>query len=104
MVKTVGTKNDKVRSFRSMAEMLKCLAHPVRLMILMELSKGSKCVKDIQELFPKISQPTLSQHINILKRYGIIDYLQEGQKRCYYLVNPEDIKQIIKLVSKMLIE
>ncbi len=68
-------------------ELLRVMAHPVRVMILEELSKGIKCVSDL-ESFLEISQPNVSQHISLMRRCGIIDYYIDGRQRCYYLVDP----------------
>jgi DNA-binding transcriptional ArsR family regulator len=68
-------------------ELLKVIAHPARVMILEELAKGVKCVSDLEE-FLDISQPNVSQHLSLLRRYGIIDYYVDGRLRCYFLVDP----------------
>jgi len=44
-------------------EILKIIAHPVRIKILEELMKGVKCVSDFEE-FLEISQPNVSQHLS----------------------------------------
>ncbi len=72
--------NDKI-------EILKTVAHPVRIALLEELSKGVKCVSDLEE-FLEISQPNISQHLGLLRRAGIIDYFIDGRLRCYFLKSP----------------
>ena len=57
----------------SRVEILKLVAHPARIAILEELSKGVKCVSDFQE-FLEISQPNISQHLSALRHSGVIDY------------------------------
>jgi len=80
------------------AEVLKALGHPTRVKIIKYLSNGEKCVKEIwQEL--EIPQPTVSQHINILKSAGIISYKKDGVKTCYKIEDPRVI-DIIKLLSE----
>jgi len=80
------------------AEILKALAHPTRVKIVDYLSEGEKCVKDIwQEL--GIPQPTVSQHINILRNAGIISFRREGVKTCYRIENPIAI-EILELLKK----
>jgi len=78
-------------------EILKIIAHPVRIKILEELMKGVKCVSDFEE-FLEISQPNVSQHLSLLRRYGIIDYFIDGRLRCYFLRNPmvPDLLEVIK--------
>lgn len=80
------------------AEVFKALSHPTRIRIIDYLSDGEKCVKDIwQEL--GVPQPTVSQHINILKEAGIISYRKEGVKTCYKIEMPIVVK-ILKLIKK----
>ncbi|MEW6117259.1 MAG: metalloregulator ArsR/SmtB family transcription factor [Nitrospirota bacterium] len=78
-------------------ELLKIIAHPARISILEELAKGVKCVSDFEE-FLEISQPNISQHLSLLRRYGIIDYYIDGRLRCYFLKDPiiPDIIEVLK--------
>jgi len=68
-------------------DILKVISHPVRIRILEELVKGVKCVSDLEE-FLEIRQPNISQHLTLLRHYGIVDYYMDGRLRCYFLVNP----------------
>ncbi len=45
---------------------LKALAHPTRLKIVIKLQQGTKCVTDIHEILPA-SQANISQHLTILR-------------------------------------
>jgi DNA-binding transcriptional ArsR family regulator len=78
-------------------EILRIIAHPVRIKILEELMKGVKCVSDFEE-FLEISQPNVSQHLSLLRRYRIIDYFIDGRLRCYFLRDPvvPDLLEIIR--------
>ncbi|NOZ68814.1 MAG: winged helix-turn-helix transcriptional regulator [Deferribacteres bacterium] len=76
-----------MNDFISRVEILKLIAHPVRITILQELSKGVKCVSDFEE-FLEISQPNISQHLGALRRAGIIDFFIDGRLRCYFLKSP----------------
>ncbi len=79
-------------------EILKIIAHPVRIKILEELRKGVKCVSDF-EYFLEISQPNVSQHLTLMRRYGLIDFFIDGRLKCYFLVNPI-IPDLIDLIQK----
>lgn len=68
-------------------ELLKVIAHPVRIRLLEELAKGVKCVSDLEE-FLEISQPNVSQHLMLLRRAGVIDYYVDGRLKCYFLADP----------------
>jgi ArsR family transcriptional regulator len=71
----------------SRVEILKLVTHPARIAILEELSKGVKCVSDLEE-FLELSQPNISQHLSTLRHAGIIDYFIDGRLRCYFLKSP----------------
>lgn len=79
-------------------ELLKIIAHPIRVKILRELTTGVKCVSDLGE-FLDISQPNISQHLSLLRRYGIIDYYIDGRLRCYFLRDPM-IPDLIEIINK----
>lgn len=86
-----------MRPIGKRVELLRIIAHPVRIRILEELTKGVKCVSDFEE-FLEISQPNVSQHISLLRRCGVIDYYMDGRLRCYFLKDPviPDIIEVIK--------
>ncbi|GBE34688.1 putative HTH-type transcriptional regulator/MT0088 [bacterium BMS3Bbin06] len=86
-----------MRSIGQKAELLKVIAHPARIRILEELTKGVKCVSDFEE-FLEISQPNISQHLTLLRNHRIIDYYMDGRLRCYFLVDSiiPDILEILK--------
>ncbi len=86
-----------MRSLGKKAELLKIIAHPVRLRILEELTKGVKCVSDFEE-FLEISQSNVSQHLSLLRTHGVIDYYIDGRLRCYFLRDPviPDILEVLR--------
>lgn len=86
------------RSIGKKIELLKVIAHPVRIRILDELTKGVKCVSDFEE-FLDISQPNVSQHLSLLRRHGIIDYYIDGRLRCYFL-REAIIPDLIELLNR----
>jgi len=86
-----------MRSIMHGVEVLKTVAHPVRIRILEELLKGVKCVSDFED-FLEISQPNVSQHLSLLRKQGLIDYFIDGRLRCYFLKDPiiPDLLDILK--------
>lgn len=87
-----------MRSLGKRIELLRAIAHPVRIKILEELAKGVKCVNDFEE-FLAISQPNVSQHLSLLRQHGVIDYYMDGRLKCYFLVDPI-IPDILELLKK----
>ncbi|MBN2598064.1 metalloregulator ArsR/SmtB family transcription factor [Labilibaculum sp. A4] len=67
------------------ANMLKAIAHPMRIAILGYLEDGKKLtVTEIHELL-KIEQSTTSHHLGILKDKGVLSSKREGKNTYYYL-------------------
>jgi ArsR family transcriptional regulator len=79
-------------------EILKVLAHPVRIKILEDLVFGVKCVSDFEASLD-ISQPNVSQHLTLLRTNGIIDFFVDGRLKCYFLKEPL-IPDLLALLKK----
>lgn len=88
-------------NYEKLADYLKALGHPTRLMIVHNLLEQEQCVTKIQELVKK-QQANISQHLHILKNAGIVKCTPRGQKRCYSLVHPKEIKTILTTIVKLL--
>jgi len=80
------------------ARLLRVMAHPMRLMILSALCERPQCVKDINSLVP-IMQPHLSQHMAALRKAGLVDCHVCGALRCYYIVRPTLVKEMLRLLG-----
>ena len=76
----------KVR-LEARAKVMKALAHPTRLFIVDELSRGERCVCDLTE---KIGADvsTVSKHLSVLKRAGIVRDDKRGVQVYYRLRVP----------------
>jgi DNA-binding transcriptional ArsR family regulator len=79
-------------------ELLKIIAHPVRIKILEDLTRGVKCVSDFEESLD-ISQPNVSQHLALLRSHHIIDNFIDGRLKCYFLREPV-IPDLLELLKK----
>ena len=81
------------------ANMLKAIAHPMRIAILSYLEDGKKLtVTEIHELL-KIEQSTTSHHLGILKDKGVLSSKREG-KNTYYFLKHSNLSNIVNCVSK----
>ncbi len=87
----------KKSDYKKAAGLFKVFSHPTRLMIINELMIGRKCVNDIKELV-HVNQPNISQHLALLKMHGIVDSLQNGKMKCYFLKQEEMIRKILKIL------
>lgn len=68
--------------FENRAKVMKALAHPTRLMMIEELSRGERCVADLREL-AGCDLSTTSKHLALLKNSGIVEDEKRG-KQVYY--------------------
>ncbi|MFW6222864.1 MAG: ArsR/SmtB family transcription factor [Bacteroidota bacterium] len=81
------------------ANMLKAIAHPMRIAILNHLEDGKKLtVTEIHELLG-IEQSTTSHHLGILKDKGVLNSYRDGKNTFYFLRN-DNLSNIVDCVSK----
>ena len=81
------------------ANMLKAIAHPMRIAILSYLEDGKRLtVTEIHELL-NIEQSTTSHHLGILKDKGVLISKREG-KNTFYFLKHQRLSNIIECVSK----
>lgn len=73
--------------FREQARVMKALAHPTRLFIVDELSRGERCVCELTEMIGA-EMPTVSRHLSLLKSAGLVDDEKRGSKIFYRLRVP----------------
>ncbi len=85
---------------REQSELLKSLADPVRLKIVKLLLHGELCVRELSSVF-QLSQPTLSYHLKLLERRGILRSRSEGRSR-FYRMRDEMVVEIISRVIEAL--
>lgn len=73
--------------FEARAVIVKALAHPTRLFIVNELSKGERCVCELrEEIGADLS--TVSKHLSVLKGAGIVEDDKRGLQVFYRLRCP----------------
>lgn len=63
---------------------LKAMAEPNRMKIIDLLSSGSLCACNVLEHFD-FTQPTLSHHMKVLEKAGIVSVVKKGQWHHYQL-------------------
>jgi ArsR family transcriptional regulator len=69
------------------AGVMKALAHPTRLFIVDELSRGERCVCDLTAMIGD-DVSTVSKHLAVLKRAGVVLDERRGQQVFYRLRVP----------------
>lgn len=79
--------NDDMARARVCAEVLKALAHPIRILLVEALKGGDKCVNDLCCLAP-VDQSNISRHLTRLKAAGILSDRRAGTRVLYHLETP----------------
>ena len=80
-------------SVNQLADMAKVLSHPARISILNYVGDCDGCLcKDISETI-KLSQPTTSQHLQVIKKAGLLKSKFEGKSQ-YYRINVEKLNKL----------
>jgi ArsR family transcriptional regulator len=90
-----------LRRLESQAGVLKALAHPTRLYLMEVLSQGEKCVCELTEMVgADIS--TVSKHLALLKKAGIVADEKRGSMVFYTLKTPCALRffQCVESVQK----
>jgi len=85
-------------SLVSAANMLKAIAHPVRILIVGCLEDGQK--KTVTEIHKQLGleQSAASHHLGILKDRGVLSSKREG-KNTWYFLKHENLKTVLSCVS-----
>ncbi len=88
--------------FRKRARIIKALGHPSRLAMLHALADGEMCVCDLRELV-RAHMSTVSKHLHVLKKAGLVDHRKQGL--CvYYRLRVPCILDFMKCVEAVLDE
>ncbi|WP_066869083.1 ArsR/SmtB family transcription factor [Clostridium mediterraneense] len=91
----VFSKNPKY--YEEKAEILKAIAHPIRLCIVRGLCSGNSCNVSYMQECLNIPQSTISQHLAKLKAAKIIIGERNGLEVNYRIAN-EEIKNLIDVL------
>lgn len=84
---------------QELAEYSKVLSHPARLAVLQYLSDKKTCISgDITGEIP-LSRSTVSQHLQELKKIGLIQGTIEGATVCY-CIDEKEAKKCLALFDK----
>lgn len=76
------------------AEILRTVAHPVRLQIIGFLAEGEKPVNDLSHLL-RTNQPYTSQQLALMKARGIVNARRDGNQVFYSLA----LRNIVKIIT-----
>ena len=80
-------------------EILTALADPTRRALLERLRKRSWTVGELAA-YAKVRQPTVSQHLRVLRQARLVSDRREGTRR-YYQASPEGIAELRRYVESL---
>lgn len=83
-------------NFESAAELFGVLSTPARLRIIGALCDGENNVSQLVEQIA-LPQPTMSRHLNVLYRAGVVSRRREGAN-IYYRIADESVARVCKAV------
>jgi DNA-binding transcriptional ArsR family regulator len=86
--------------FEARARIVKAMAHPSRLFIVEELSRGERCVCELRDKIGS-DMSTVSKHLSILKGAGIIQDEKRGSQ-VYYKLGCPCVLSFFECVEKVI--
>ncbi|APE14300.1 helix-turn-helix transcriptional regulator [Mycobacterium crocinum] len=87
------TATDHAALLERAGELLRALAAPVRIAIVLQLRESQRCVHELVDALD-VPQPLVSQHLRILKAAGVVAGERSGREVMYRLVD-EHLAEII---------
>jgi ArsR family transcriptional regulator, zinc-responsive transcriptional repressor len=76
----------RTKAFEAAGELLKVLAAPVRLAIVMELAEQPRFVHELVQRLG-LSQPLVSQHLRVLRGARLVGVERQGREAVYSLTD-----------------
>lgn len=93
--------NPKIQSrYEARARIIKAMAHPTRLFIVDELSRGKRCVCELTDMIGA-DVSTVSKHLAILKNSGVVQDEKRGVQ-VYYSLRCPCVLNFFTCVEKVL--
>ena len=81
------------RTLVAAGDLLRALAAPVRIAIVLQLREADRCVHELVDSLG-VAQPLISQHLRVLKAAGVVDGQRHGREVVYRLVD-EHLSHIV---------
>jgi ArsR family transcriptional regulator len=74
------------RTVAAAGDLLRALAAPVRIAVVLQLYAAPRCVHDLVDALA-LPQPLVSQHLRVLKEAGVVRGARRGREVVYSLVD-----------------
>lgn len=81
------SRNSEMAKYEARAAIIKAMAHPSRLLIIDELSRGERCVCELTQRVGADTS-TVSKHLSVLRNAGIVSDEKRGLSVYYTLKTP----------------
>lgn len=94
--------DSKLVLFEKQAEVVKSIAHPLRIAVIDFLKDGEQCVCDIAD-FIGAERSNVSRHLSVMVNSGVLDSRKDGLKMIYRLKTP-CVLNFISCVTEVLAE
>lgn len=88
--------NNNFEDYNDVAEMLKALAHPVRICLVKGIMEQGRCNVSYMQECLDLPQSTVSQHLQKLRSAGIVKTERNGLEMNYSVTN-DKVKQLIQI-------
>jgi len=92
----IGQGECTVLSYERRSQILKAIAHPARMEIIVRLKEDGCNVSEIQKNLG-LPQSTISQHLRVLKSAGVLSSRREGTRVCYNV----EMKEVIDIIRSL---
>lgn len=92
------TATDHAALLERAGELLRALAAPVRIAIVLQLRESQRCVHELVDALD-VPQPLVSQHLRILKAAGVVAGERSGREVMYRLVDDHLAEIVVAAVS-----
>ena len=81
-------------------ELFRALANPIRFRIVQSLAERGECIVGDLVLELPVAQPTVSEHLKVLREAGIVRGTVDGSNRCYCL-DPEALHALRTMIHTL---
>lgn len=85
----------KEETLVDLTSIFKALSDPVRVKILIALTKYEICVGEMVNLL-KLPQSHVSHQLRVLKRYGVVDFTKD-KKMSFYHIKNEYVRELLEI-------
>jgi ArsR family transcriptional regulator len=91
---------DEGQDVRVIADCFKALGHPVRIELVRRILDRERCVSQLQGGLGQ-SQPSISQHLGVLRDHGLIVPVRKGNRTCYRAADGVHLAELLHLAEAL---